>query len=478
MDRLKTARGLLFVAFAGVLAFVLTAVADASAADKRGRRSEQDGLRHSLADAVSIALIRTLRLPDARLAIREKESTSRSAFSDFFPTLNVKYIAMADKYMQQSIVQALAGSHDSRWFVRYGPPAQFPLGIASNPDYPYRIDPYRSFTLTGTLTQPIFSGGRTVNTYKFAQLGVDYSRIQYDVERQNLILEVNEAYYDMMQGEKLLEVAIQSIMSLEALRNQTMEFFKAGVVPKVDVLSTEGQLATARMSKTQAETDIGKSRARLNQLLRYPQETPTKIVQDYGYAPSGYRIPDIYSVAAANRLEIRQANISVAQALALIKVAQADLMPSVNVQVQGSRLNDDWNPFDREAVNDWQIQGLFNWAFDAFRTRETVQSRRASYGRTFIARQQLVEQIMDQVKESYLDMKRAEEDIFNSRKAVEFRRENFRINQERYKEQVATYIEVLDAQRQLSQALGDYYTSLIQYRIGRAVLERQMGTIQ
>ncbi|HTY25697.1 MAG TPA: TolC family protein, partial [Desulfomonilaceae bacterium] len=65
-----------------------------------------------------------------------------------------------------------------------------------------------------------------------------------------------------------------------------------------------------------------------------------------------------------------------------------------------------------------------------------------------------------------------------SRAAVEFREENFRINQERYKEQVATYTEVLDAQRLLAQAQGDYYTALIGYKINRAVLERRMGILR
>ena len=110
-------------------------------------------------------------------------------------------------------------------------------------------------------------------------------------------------------------------------------------------------------------------------------------------------------------------------------------------------MNDDWNPFDPEGVNDWQLQGLLTWTFDMFRTRETVKERRASEARAFVAREQLVEQVMEEVKLAYVDMRRSESDIGNNRKAVEFRRENFRINQERYKEQVATYIEVLDAQR-------------------------------
>jgi outer membrane protein TolC len=113
-----------------------------------------------------------------------------------------------------------------------------------------------------------------------------------------------------------------------------------------------------------------------------------------------------------------------------------------------------------------------------FRSRETVQERRTSQARTFVQRELLVEQIMNDVKTAYVDMKKAESDIADNRKAVEYRQENFRINQERYKEQVATYVEVLDAQRQLAQSQGDYYISLMGYKIGRAFLERRMGILR
>jgi outer membrane protein len=470
MGRTKASKGLFIIAILGII-LVMVSV-PASAAESRST-SKRD-TRLSLPQAVSIALGRNLRMSDSRLAVQEKEYQRREAYSDFFPTVDVQYIATGNRYMQQSNIQAFAGAQDSRWFIR-NPGNPF---SQISPNYPYRIDPFRTFTMAATITQPLYTGGRLLSDYKFARLGVDYSAIQLDVERQDLTLDVYEAYYQLVQGLKLLGVAESAIRALEALRNQTIEFYKAGVVPKVDVLSTEGQLAQARIQKTQALSDIGKSRATLNFLLRYPQETSTDVIQDTAYKPNSYSIPNIYAVAAANRLEIRQANISVEQAMALVKSAKADLLPSVSVQGEASRTNDDWNPFDHEAINNWQIQGILSWTFDMFRRRETVQERRASQARTFVAREQLVEQVMEEVKLAYLDMKRSESDIENNRKAVEFRSENFRINQERYKEQVATYIEVLDAQRQLQVAEGDLITSLMGYRINQANLERRLGIIR
>jgi outer membrane protein len=423
-------------------------------------------------------------MAQARLDIQEKEHQRRSAFSDFFPSIDLQYVASGYKYRQPGNIQGLAMAHDSRRAAALvlkpdGTPHFDPVTFAYYfSDYPYRIDPYKSFSLVGTLTQPIYSGGKLLNNYKYARLGVDYAEIQLEVDRQDLILDVYETYYQLIKSEKLLIVANQSIVALQSLRNQTMEFFKAGVVPKVDVLATEGQLAQAMIQRTQSETDIERFKAQLNYLLRYPQETPIDVVQDLDYQPSAYTIPAVYSVAAANRLEIRQASISVEQAVALARASEADLIPNVSLQVQGSRTNDDWNPLDKEAVNEWKIQGIASWGFDMFRSRETVKARRVSQANAFVSRELLVEQIMRDVKQAYVDMKRAEKDIQDNKKAVEYRGETFRINKERYKEQVATYTEVLDAQRQLSQAEGDYYTSQVEFKINQATLERQMGVLR
>jgi outer membrane protein len=471
MDRLRPYQYLFFVA---VISFSLIVPSTAHAYRKKPAKRP---MRLSISQAVSIAVSRNLQMADSRLAIAEKEHQRREAFSDFFPSIDVSYTASTDKYMQSANIQALSGIHPSRWTQRGNPiGGQGLLGLS--PHYPYRIDPYRQFTMSATLTQPLFTGGRLVNDYKYAKLGVDYSALQFQVDRQDLILQVYEAYYDMLQAIKLLGVANESIRALQALRNQSVEFYKAGVVAKVDVLSAQGQLATAYIQQTQALHDIETAKATLCFLLRYPQESPLKIDESLTYQPNPYRIPQIYATTAGNRLEIRQANISVDQAMALVKTAKADLLPQVSVQATGRRINDDWNVFDPEGNNDWSIQGVLTWSFDMFRRRDTVKERRASQARAFVAREELVEQVMEQVKQAYVDMKRSESDIQNNRQAVQYNRENFRINQERYKEQVATYIEVLDAQRQLALAEGDLVVSEAGYLTNRAILERRMGILR
>jgi len=64
------------------------------------------------------------------------------------------------------------------------------------------------------------------------------------------------------------------------------------------------------------------------------------------------------------------------------------------------------------------------------------------------------------------------------KKAIEQAEENFRINEERYKEHVATSTDVIDAQTLLTRSKSDYYNALSNYNIAMATLERSMGIEQ
>ncbi|MGO8880349.1 MAG: TolC family protein [Desulfomonilaceae bacterium] len=439
--------------------------------------------RLSLPEAVRIALERNLTMADSRLAVAEKEYQRREAFSDFFPFAIAQYNGIVDRYGHPYPFYNIEmwgmtnnGIHDSRYAGYQQAVRMAPLNL--HPTYPYRIDPYRQFTGAVTISQPIFSGGKLINEYKYAKLGVDYSSIQYDVNRQDLILNVNQAYFQLMLSQKLLVVANESIRALEGLRDQTRKFFQVGLVPKVDLLSTEGQLAQAMIQRTQSLADIAQNQALLNYLLRNPQETPLKIVEAPSFQPNTYALPEAYGIAAANRLEVRQAHISVEQALALVKSAKADLLPNADVTATAMRYNDDWNVIDPEGYNDWLLQGLASWTFDMFRRRSAVQEKRTTRSRAEVNRKLLVENIMNEVKQVYADMKRSESNINDTMDAVRFRRESFRISRLEYEQQVATYVEVLDAQRQLSLSQAEYHQSMAAYKINQATLERKMGILK
>jgi outer membrane protein TolC len=80
-----------------------------------------------------------------------------------------------------------------------------------------------------------------------------------------------------------------------------------------------------------------------------------------------------------------------------------------------------------------------------------------------------------EVKRAYLKTAETEKNVGTAEKSIEQARENLRINQERYKEQVATTTDVLDAQTLLARAMTNYYNALYDFKIAKASLLRAMG---
>jgi len=85
------------------------------------------------------------------------------------------------------------------------------------------------------------------------------------------------------------------------------------------------------------------------------------------------------------------------------------------------------------------------------------------------------ENLILEVKKAFLKTIETEKNIATAEKAIEQAKENLRINQERYKEQVATTTDVLDAQTLLSRTMTNYYNALYDLKISKAALVRAMG---
>jgi outer membrane protein TolC len=401
-----------------------------------------------------------------------QDHEQRAAYFDLLPKLKVDYTSEINRYWQPGQVAYLAGKHPSRWQFR---------GNTNNPSlqpyYAYRIDPYKNFQLTATLSQNLYSGGQLTNAYRSSFLATLGAAATLEIAKQDLALAVAKAYYRALLGSKLLKVADESITQLEAFKKRARAMFRVGEALKVDIASAEAQLARARRDRTKALTDLNVARSQLNLLLGLPQNACIVLDERLSFPYVERCIREVYEIAMTNRVEIRKANISIEQALTEIKIAQAALRPSVDLMIQGQRTNDDWNVIDPEGTNEWSIQGTMSWSLDFFRSREKVRKSQSSVAQLDSNKRYLVEMVLQQVSEAYLQVQRSRSDIEDTKKEVEFRNEQYNLVNKQYKEQLATYLNVMDAQTGLDRAKASHYASKVDFLSNLASLNRQMGVL-
>jgi len=279
-----------------------------------------------------------------------------------------------------------------------------------------------------------------------------------------------------LRADKFVDVAKQAVKQFEAQLEVSKAFFEVGIIPKNDLLQAEVRLANTRQDLVRAENDLALAKSSFNILLRRDINEPLNVVDILEYKPSALRLEDSLQEAMRERPEIKNAGLKVDQAKESVKIAKSGFFPTVSLAGNYSRSSDQYDLHSDLESERWTVQALatltiFDWGKTAYRVGESkVRVTQAEDSKT-----QVIEGIILEVKQDYLNLLTAEKNIEVSEKAIEQAEENLRMNEERYKYQVATATDVLDAVTLIAQARVNYYSALSDFNIAKAKLDRAMG---
>jgi outer membrane protein len=409
----------------------------------------------SLKDTIEMAIDANLNLKQSREEVKAAEETRKASITRFLPTFSASY----------------------DYLHRNKPMTQELTGIGPSPDFIVR--PEDQYTFVTSFNQPIFNGFSLINQYRVADLGLDAAEFGEKVTRQDVILDAKNAFYSVLKAEKLLGIAKQRVTQIAAQKDVAENFYEVGMSPLNDLLEAQASLANARQNFIVAQNNLEIARSQFNVVLRRPVNAPVKIEDILDYSPFVYDFDYCLESAKENRLEITLADLEVEIAEKEVALAKKDYFPSLNLRGNYTRTGDDYKAKGGEGISDsasWEIQAVAEWEFWQWgRTHFGVREKLHRLSQAQYSRSQILDNIELEVKTSFLRTKESEKNIITVEKAIEQAKENFRINQERFKEQVATTTDVLDAQTLLSNTLTNYFNALYDFKISKATLFRSMG---
>jgi outer membrane protein len=409
----------------------------------------------TLKDTIEMAIDANLNLKQSRKEVEAAEETRKASITRFFPTLSTAYDYT---HRNKELTQQLTG-------------------IGPAPEFVVRPDD--QYTFVTSFNQPIFNGFSLINQYKVADLGLDAAEFGEKVTRQDVILDAKNAFYSVLKAEKLMVVARQRVIQIAAQKEVAENFYEVGMSPLNDLLEAQASLANARQGFIVAQNNLAIAKSRFNIVLRRPVNAPVEIEDILDYAPLVYDFDYCLKTARENRLEITVADLEVEIAEKEVELARKDYFPSVNLRGNYTRTGDDYKAKGGEGISDavsWEVQAVAEWEFWQWgRTHFGVREKLHRLSQAQYRQSQILDNIELEVKTSFLRTKESEKNIITIEKAIEQAKENFRINQERFKEQVATTTDVLDSQTLLSDTLTNYFNALYDFKISKATLYRSMG---
>ncbi len=120
----------------------------------------------------------------------------------------------------------------------------------------FQLEVNNVFVGAVSLQQPIFVGGKIINANKIAKLAEDLSKSRYDQEYQDLIVKVDEAYWQVVSISNKKKLAENFSDLLSKMQRDVDISVKAGVATKSDALSIKVKSNEADMMKTKATNGL------------------------------------------------------------------------------------------------------------------------------------------------------------------------------------------------------------------------------
>jgi outer membrane protein len=327
------------------------------------------------------------------------------------------------------------------------------------------------------LKQILYDGGKTIDNARAAAKAADAQRDAAEATRLDTVYDVSQAYYRVLETRELLSVEENSRSQREAFFKLTDSYFKAGKATRVEALKAEAQLLDAERSLVQVSEALRISELILKKTIGIGVEAQITIADGL---PEEFAEPTnddiLLTQMFENNPDLKKSAQFKEQARLSIDSATGSYLPEISLQ--GSYGYRERDKGLTPLTHDEWVGGVFlDWSiFEGGITRAQVGKARAHYREAEWNDKAVRDQVQVDLRQAVADIRTALASIRSSKRLVEAQDEAYKAVVEFYKRGKATYIEVLTAETDLTQAKAAYVLAVGDYQSATARLDRITGT--
>ncbi len=419
-----------------------------------------------LLEAENLAEVNNPNLKLIATQVDQAQSNLRAQIALWYPTLSVS----------------------SSGFPSYTGGQQYSKGTSQNPFTPQgNTSTSRWFYGAQVQAQWALINPQRVPAIAAARDSFEKAKDQYLISLRELRLQVDVAYFNLQQADDSVRIGQESVRASVISLRDARARFQAGVATKLEVLEAETQLARDQQLLTDSLASQAIARRTLAALLDLPQ-TVTPTAKDPARVVGTWQpsLQESIIAAYAFREELDQALLDISIANSNANQALGAVQPFLNIfntLVAGRFQGAQSVLVDLPGAQGWNVDnsiGLnFTWnIFDggaaAARSRAAKQQAK-QYTYQFAQRR---DEIRRDVETSFFELEKNNRNLTTTAREVLSAREALRLARLRLEAGVTTQREVVNNQRDLTQAEVRHSNAISEYNRRLAELRRRTGLDQ
>lgn len=330
------------------------------------------------------------------------------------------------------------------------------------------------YQATLSINEPIFNGHRYRYAKQSANLLIQSSKLDAENDKDEIVYNVINAYINFYKIQQNQKIVAQNLEDVDQKLTEIKKYETQGLATKNDVLRFQLQKSNIQLQQIELDNNRKVVNYNLNILLGLPENTTVQ-VQDVAYKLDMNDKPDVYmKQALQDRKEFGSLNYQDRIADVNIKKVHDEKLPIVGIGGNLYYINPSkalvpktatyLAPFVVGVNASWDITGFF-------KNRNKLTEANLQKQEVAATRDLLTDQVKMDVNKSYTQYQQSLEKIKVLNDAVAQATENERITESKYKNNLVTTTERIDAQTLLyesrlnlelakADATAAYYTLL------------------
>lgn len=399
----------------------------------------------SLQQAVDTALRQNPSVVGARHTVEEAGARVRQARAGYYPQAGFNGIAKA----------GLSGATNA-------------LGLIGLPASPL----YRNFADSLNASQTLFDSGRVKHQVAYERKRRDAAEADVAAVEAEIVVQVERAYYGVLRARRLRDLAAEIVRTRETTVRQAQAFYEGQIRSRVDLDLARVNLSRAQLQAMEANNQVHIALAKLGKAMGASQDERYVLELPEPGVPQVEPLESLIQEAVQERPELQAVRFEREAAQERLEFARSQKKPVLNLAFSGGYARFT-NILARELLAGGA--GLALPLFTGGRIEGQEQEAEAQLRVMDNREEALRQQVALEVRTAWFELKNAVEALPSLRQSIEYARSALRLADERYKERLGSFVDVIIAQSAQEEASSGEAVGRYDVKTAEAELRRAVG---
>ncbi len=293
-----------------------------------------------------------------------------------------------------------------------------------------------------SLMQPIYTGGRVLETIRMAEHRQSYAESEQAAVRSAVCFQTDIQYWNTVARAEIVAVSREFHASISSLTGVIRQRVDGGVTDPQDLLMAEVKLNEAEYRLLQSQSNFETGLMAFNSLIGVDLSSKTRIGTELPTLIESITTP----ANLATRPEIRMAQENIAIQQSAKRINDSRYKPQLSIGAEGNYSSPGYN-FKSDLVPNYGIYAklsvpIFSWG-------KRRSDKRAYQYNVDIAQDKLnktTDAVTLEVSSAQLNLQQAQQQVALTESSLDKAAQNERKALERYNEGAVSIVEVIDAQ--------------------------------